>query len=164
LWRFGRLGAVENCEGAVDVSARDDDCAVRGATEVLDAVTSLVQIRNDVYDDLRLRLDELRHVGCELCEIAVDVLGTYGLRMLVLASMEEDDLVSGAEQLTDDVGAEKPGTPQHQDSCHGSNTTSGRNARLRRAWRSIFRRVPSGPASFLTRRASTLRIRTFLRS
>jgi hypothetical protein len=45
--------------------------------------------------------------------------------MLVLASMEDDDLVSGVEEPTDDVRAEKPGTPQHQDSCHSSNTTSG---------------------------------------
>jgi hypothetical protein len=106
---------VEPAVGAVDVGARRDDGAFGHILEAEHAPSFFTPEGAHVDDDLRLQVAQLGQVPVEVVEVTVNVTPTGGQRVLVLASMEEGDVVTSLEQLTNGERPRELGTAEKED-------------------------------------------------
>ena len=113
---IGRTGlaAPESGVGAIDVAAREDDRAPGNAGKRGDPLRVAGASGKHVDHDLGLERSQGFDVTVEVGEVSVHVLGRE--LELVLAAVEQEQLVTGGRELANEKRADETSSTQHENS------------------------------------------------
>jgi hypothetical protein len=149
-----RLGPMRTPEGAVDVYARNDHRAARDPAEVEEAPRIVGDVRNHVDHDLGAEGPELVDVLVPAGEVTVDVPHCGRQLGLVLAAVDDRDLVPALSELADRVRARERRPAEEEDAqmlqATYSSAIASASSRIATPSSSSSRVIVSGGTTMIT--------------